>query len=74
MSDELMTTKEAIEQLQSNDCRCGNEKKSGQSFCSWCYRSLPRAIRNALYNHIGCGYEQAYQLACKTLDEMEAQV
>ncbi len=68
---ELMTNKESIEQLLENECRCGNEKKSGQSFCSPCYRSLPRALRNALYNHVGCGYQQAYQLACKTLDTTE---
>lgn len=60
---------EAVEKLKSTTCRCGEEKRSGNSFCGNCYRRLPHAIQHALYGRVGNGYEQAYDLACRTLDE-----
>lgn len=60
---------DAIQQLKSEICQCGNEKEPGKSFCLQCYRSLPPAIQKALYNRVGKGYEESYKFACKTLQE-----
>lgn len=62
-----MNTIEAIEVLRNNQCRCGNGKPFKTAFCNQCYRALPSAIQNALYQKIGCGFEQAYELAERTL-------
>lgn len=59
---------EAIRELKSETCRCGNDKKSGNSFCLDCYRKSPKAIQRALYNRVGDGYEQSYKLACDILE------
>jgi hypothetical protein len=64
-----MDAMQSVQELKSEVCRCGNEKKRGQSFCLSCYRSLPPGLKKALYNRVGDGYEQSYTLACKTLDE-----
>lgn len=48
------------EKLVSDVCICGLGKSKEHSFCFGCYKSLPRALRRALYRKIGSGYEKAY--------------
>ena len=62
---------EAIEILKNNQCRCGEGKLPRMAFCRDCFYKLPNAIRKALYARVGFGFEQAYDLAARTLDETE---
>ncbi len=55
------------QELQSNECLCGYYKKPGRSFCYSCYKRLPRHMQVALYQRIGCGYEEALDEAVKCL-------
>ena len=57
-----------IHELMAATCRCGRPKRHGSSFCMPCYRSLPEELGWALYKHIGNGYDEAYQRACRLLD------
>lgn len=50
-----------MKELGGVTCRCGREKRRGQTFCHWCYYRLPTHIRKALYRRIGEGYEEAYR-------------
>jgi hypothetical protein len=61
---------EAIEILKNNQCRCGAGKLARMAFCRHCFYKLPQPIRKALYTRVGFGFEQAYQLAERTLDEV----
>lgn len=63
---------EATEILKNNQCRCGAGKLARMAFCRDCFYKLPQPIRKALYARVGFGFEQAYQLAGRTLDETEA--
>jgi hypothetical protein len=63
-----MNTIEAIEVLKNNQCFCGNGKRFKTAFCNQCYRSLPATIQHALFGKVGCGFEQAYELAKTTLE------
>jgi len=56
--------------LYSNECVCGNTKKTKKSFCYSCYKKLPRDLQTDLYSRMGAGYEQAYDAAVKYLDEL----
>lgn len=67
-----MNSIEAIEILKNNQCHCGKGKMPRNAFCRECFYKLPNAIRKALYSRVGFGFEQAYDLAARTLDEMEA--
>jgi len=58
-----------IQQLRGEECQCGNWKKSKMSLCYTCYRSLPRDMQKALYNHISTGYAEAYDAAVQFLNE-----
>jgi len=49
-----------LKELRSNECYCGKSKEIGRSFCYPCYKKLPKHMKNALYNRIGYGYEEAY--------------
>lgn len=51
----------ALKELQSEQCYCGAEKKSMQTFCAAEYFALPPKKRAALYNRIGEGYKESYQ-------------
>ena len=57
-----------FKELQSNECLCGDYKKPGKSFCYWCYGRLPKEMKNALYQQIGNGYEEALNEAVKYLE------
>ena len=56
-------------ELESEECQCGKQKKSGFSFCYNCYKSLPFEMQNALWKRIGHGYEEAYEEAFRFLIE-----
>lgn len=60
---------QAIRELDSEQCSCGNKKKPKQSFCNRCYYSLSRPMQLALYRRFGSGYEEAYQAAKNWLKE-----
>lgn len=62
-----MKTHELVRELQSERCRCGNEKKSGQTFCRACYFQLTPQLRTRLYDRVGHGYEEAYAAAVQYL-------
>lgn len=42
---------------------CKGTKRRYTAFCSYCYRELPKALQNALWQRFGSGFEQAY-MAC----------
>jgi hypothetical protein len=46
---------------------CGKRKGCGKSLCRNCFFSLPVPARNALYNRMGEGYEEAYADALRLL-------
>lgn len=62
-----MRGNELVAELIGNACRCGKQKKSGQSFCAECYFKLPKDRRYALYRRLGEGYAEAFQDACELL-------
>lgn len=57
------------EELDSNGCACDRQKKPGFSFCYRCNSELPSEMKKALYRKPGHGYEEAYEAACKWLEE-----
>ena len=57
----------AVKELQGTVCFCGATKQSMQTFCKADYYRLPPAKRQALYNRIGQGYEEAYHAARRFL-------
>lgn len=52
-----------INELKSNECQCGRDKKPDYAFCFTCYDSLPWEMRKALWRRVGNGYEEAYEEA-----------
>lgn len=62
-------TKFYIQELRGEECACGAWKKSGFAFCFACYHALPFDIRDELWNRMGDGYEEAYDIAIKWLKE-----
>jgi hypothetical protein len=63
-----MNTVKLVNELEGEKCRCGKKKHSMQTFCGRCYHSLPPKMRQALYNRVGMGYEEAYAAACDYFD------
>ncbi len=57
-----------ITELKSDECQCGRSKKPGLSFCPRCFYLLPPYMRTDLYQKIGHGYEESYDLAVKFLN------
>ncbi len=55
------------EEFKGTRCQCGQLKKAFKSFCWDCYRALPKAKQQALFQRFGAGYEQAYEAALETL-------
>jgi len=39
---------------------CGGTKRRQNAFCVFCYGELPKALKNALWQRFGSGFEQAY--------------
>jgi hypothetical protein len=62
----VATRSEMLEELLGLECRCGNTKRSGMSFCRRCFLLLPRKLKHDLYKLMGNGYEGAYRdsVAC----------
>ena len=62
----------ALREFESTNCPvegCGAAKARGQSFCSRCYFSLPKEMRDALYQRFGSGYEEAHEDAREFLEQ-----
>jgi len=58
------TTMDLIKSLRSTKCpSCSSRKKPHQTLCGGCYRLIPRAAQQALYNRVGEGYEEAFEAA-----------
>lgn len=55
--------------LRSDSCRCERGKKVGQAVCMTCWKRLPKYMQAALYDRIGCGFEEAYDDAVQFLSE-----
>jgi len=66
---ELKDAQFLLAELRSEECQCGNYKKSGNSFCYNCYSSLPNDLQKRLYNRFGNGYEEAYEESIEHLKE-----
>ncbi len=61
-------TRTAIESLRSRLCpACGGSKKPRQTLCYGCYKKLPQGRKDALYDYVGEGYEEAVEAAFKSL-------
>ena len=58
-----------VEELMSEECLCGREKRRQYSFCYRCYKLLPQDLQRRLYSRIGEGYEEAFEEAAKRLEE-----
>lgn len=56
-----------LHELDSKQCRCATFKQPRQTFCRACYYALSPAMRHALYEKIGKGYEAAYVAAVNVL-------
>ena len=57
-----------LDELQSEECACGEPKKRGKSFCYRCYTSLPGTMQRDLWLKIRNGYEEAYDNALTWLE------
>lgn len=59
-----VTTLDLLASLRSETCpACGSHKQSRHTLCGTCYRELPQPKRQALYDVVGQGYEQAVEAA-----------
>jgi hypothetical protein len=58
-----------MQELKSNGCACDHTKTPGRSFCFYCYSALPNELQRALYKPMGREYAEAYEEACKYLEE-----
>lgn len=66
---EELTYENLVRSLRSTTCpACAGPKKTRMSVCLGCWRSLPKPLRNPLYNLIGEGYEAAMLEALNFLD------
>ncbi|MBX3396535.1 MAG: hypothetical protein KF841_14330 [Phycisphaerae bacterium] len=64
----LRETRRLVRSLRSDVCpSCAGKKKGMQTFCGKCYFKLPHAMRKALYDRVGEGYEEAFAAACDKL-------
>lgn len=68
LNDQL-TVEALLTSLRSTVCpACGGRKKTMQTLCVRQYMSLPRPMKQALYNRIGKGYKEAVHDAFIFLD------
>lgn len=58
----------AIRELKGTVCRCGTHKRSGHTFCPFCFQKLPPNIRRLLYSKDN--YLEHYRTACRLLDAL----
>ena len=52
-----------LENLKSDECMCGKEKRPNYSFCYKCYSALPKDMKDPLWKKIGSGYEKGFEEA-----------
>lgn len=57
-----------VRELEGKKCFCGAKKTVMQTFCKRDYFALPKHMRDALYNRVCDGYEEAYAEARKYLE------
>lgn len=68
MTPDLQFKLDLCKELRGTKCAgCGGPKKSAQSFCYGCFKSLTTAQQRALWKSLGKGYEQAYAVARQIL-------
>lgn len=65
--EKLKTTIAAVEALNRRKCQCGAVKQPKLTFCERCFARLPREVKDALYQRVGKGYEEAWNHALKHL-------
>jgi hypothetical protein len=67
MTSQLELTKDEririLRELAEPKCFCGAKKAMMQAFCRPHYSSLPKWMRDRLYQRAGDGYEDAYTAA-----------
>jgi hypothetical protein len=69
---ENLNARALVASLQSTTClACGKRKNRAQTFCYSDYRTLPAAMKTALYNRVGEGYEPAVKEALAFLGVTE---
>lgn len=62
-------SRQLVTSLASTICpACRRAKGRKKTLCLGCYRSLPQAMRNALYARLGNGYEQSFNDAMRFLE------
>lgn len=59
----LSLVAQALKELDSTVCYCGNEKLKGSSFCKRCYFSLPKKTQGELWKRVSDGYAEVYDEA-----------
>jgi hypothetical protein len=60
----------AVDNLKSDCCRpghCNRRKRTGQSFCGWCFTKLPAELQANLGLHLRGGYLGHYRQALQIL-------
>lgn len=62
----------ALDQLEGDQCVCGNRKRRHDSFCKPCYQVLPEEVRRGLYLHIKSGYLEMVRCAWQLLRDRVA--
>lgn len=56
-----MESRDIFAAFTSTHCAgCGGSKRRHVAFCKFCYAELPAALKNALWQRFGSGFEQAY--------------
>jgi hypothetical protein len=65
--------RELLRELAGTTCRCGATKRKGKTFCRRDYYNLPPSCARRLYSPFGAGYEDAYERACRMLDDLTAE-
>jgi hypothetical protein len=55
-------------------CICHGAKPAKNGFCRGCYYSLPKAMKQALWQRFGEGYEEAHAAARQWLQEKRAEI
>jgi hypothetical protein len=63
----VISRQHALDDLGGTTCACGRGKARGMSHCRQCYFKLPKPMRDALYQRVGHGYEEAYQASLDRL-------
>lgn len=57
-------------EFESEQCPvCNGKKRKRTGFCSRCYFSLPKDLRDALWQRFGNGYELAHEEAREWLEQ-----